>query len=224
MKKLTALILALVLTLSFAACSEGTDENEKAISSASDVAETDKDIVSDSEAESEDEKEETATPDEEKEPSENEEASNPPVKPQEKPQDKPETEKPQENTPKTLGNTLLADFKLKASSGDTLTVAKALLKNSAIKFSGDAVNVEPGFLTGFGNNEISGFKDGAMFLPIIGTIPFVGFVFELDGTVSASDFISNLKSKADMRWNVCSQAEEMVAGSVGNRVFFVMCP
>ena len=84
--------------------------------------------------------------------------------------------------------------------------------------------VEPGFLTGFDNTEIKGFKEGAMFAPMIGTIPFVGYVFTLDDSTNASDFISTLKSAANLRWNICTSADEMVTGSAGNKVFFVMCP
>ena len=34
----------------------------------------------------------------------------------------------------------------------------------------------------------------------------------------------DLKANANLRWNICTTADEMVAGSVGNKVFFVMCP
>ena len=74
------------------------------------------------------------------------------------------------------------------------------------------------------NAEITGFKNGATFGPMIGSIPFIGYVFELEDGVSASDFIANLKKNANLRWNICVEAEEMVAGSSGNKVFFVMCP
>ena len=83
--------------------------------------------------------------------------------------------------------------------------------------------VEEGFLAGFGNTEIKGFKEGAMFAPVIGSVPFVGYVFFLEDNADASAFISTLKANADLRWNICVEAEEMVAGNVGNKVFFVMC-
>jgi len=86
------------------------------------------------------------------------------------------------------------------------------------------MSVEEGYLTGFGNAEIKGFKEGAMFAPMIGTIPFVGYVFTLENADKASDFIAQLKKNANLRWNICTEADEMITGNVGNKVFFVMSP
>ena len=119
---------------------------------------------------------------------------------------------------------MLADFKTKASGSDVVAIAESLLQNPAIKFGGGAMPVEPGLLSGFDNTEITGFKSGAVFMPMIGSIPFVGYVFELENEADAPAFISKLKSSANLRWNVCVEADEMVAGSVGTKVFFVMCP
>ena len=87
-----------------------------------------------------------------------------------------------------------------------------------------AVSVEPGYLNGFDNAEIKGFKEGAMFAPMMGTLPVIGYVFVLENAADASSFVSTLKQNANLRWNICTSADEMVAGSVGNKVFFVMCP
>ena len=103
-------------------------------------------------------------------------------------------------------------------------MAETLVSNSVIAFSGGAVAVEPGYLTGFDDTEIKGFKEGAMFAPMIGTPPFVGYVFTLEDGADVSAFISTLKSAANLRWNICTSADEMVTGSVGNKVFFVMSP
>ncbi len=150
----------------------------------------------------------------------------PEAKPEAKPEVKPEAKPEEKPAPQvsTAGEKLLADFKAKAGSSSSATaLAEAISQNAIIPFSAMAVPVEPGFLAGFGNAEIKGFKEGAMFGPVIGSVPFVGYVFVLEDGVSASDFISTLKSNADLRWNICVEAEEMVAGSVGNKVFFVMC-
>ena len=146
----------------------------------------------------------------------------PEVKPEEKPAEKP-AEKPQ-SSPQTLGTTLLADFKSKASSMGTEELANALVQNPAIKFMGGAMPVEEGLLSGFDNAEIKGFKSGAVFMPMIGSIAFIGYVFELDNAADIPAFISTLEKNANMRWNICVEAEEMVTGSSGNKVFFVMCP
>lgn len=125
---------------------------------------------------------------------------------------------------KTLGQTLLGAFKASASGkGDNaLGLAEKLAQNGAVAFKGAAYEVKPGFLTGF-TAEISGFASGAGFGPMIGSIPFAGYVFTLPDGADASAFIKTLKSKANMRWNICTEADEMVAESVGNTVFFLMC-
>lgn len=137
------------------------------------------------------------------------------------------TQKPQNNqaASATVAQSLLKDFKSRANSGaNAEAIANGLLSNSVIKFSGGVVPVEPGMLTGFDNAEIKGFSEGAMFAPMIGTIPFVGYVFTLAEGTNASDFVATLKKNANPRWNICTEAEETVAESVGNKVFFVMSP
>ena len=63
-----------------------------------------------------------------------------------------------------------------------------------------------------------------MFGPSIGSIAFVGYVFTLDEGTNAEEFMSTLKDNADLRWNICVEAEEMVCELVGDKVFFVMSP
>ena len=233
MKKILSLILVLAMALAFSACGKtavkdtvNTDtENEQ-------VTDNNEEVVPEEPANEEEKVEEEKKP--EKKPEEKP-VVKPEAKPQAKPEVKPETkpeEKPEvkpEAKPeasKTVGNTLLSDFKAKAGShSSAVSLAEALVANSVLQqINCGAMPVEPGFLTGFDNAEIKGFKDGAMFAPMIGTIPFVGYVFTLEDGVNASDFISTLKSSANLRWNICTTADEMVAGSSGNKVFFVMSP
>ena len=124
----------------------------------------------------------------------------------------------------TVGQTLLADFEERAEKEDVTAIAEGLLSNEIIQFMGGSMPIEPGYLTGFGEYEVTGFNEGAMFSPMIGTIPFVGYVFRLEEGTDADEFIANLKANADLRWNICTEAEEMVAGKKGDKVFFVMCP
>lgn len=127
----------------------------------------------------------------------------------------------------SMGQALLKDFTDRVNAEPELCaeeLAKALLENPVIEFAGDALPVEPGLLTGFGNTEITGFAQGAMFAPMIGTIPFVGYVFVLDEGADAEAFVQTLKDNADPRWNICTEADETIAEHVGNTVFFVMCP
>ena len=131
---------------------------------------------------------------------------------------------PEPSDTATVGSILLEAFKTEAESGNSREVAEKLIANPAIQFAGGVMEIEEGFLSGFDDTEIKGFKDGAMFEPMIGTIPFVGYVFTIENEENAPAFIETLKSAANLRWNICTAADEMVTGSVGNKVFFVMCP
>lgn len=126
----------------------------------------------------------------------------------------------------TLGETLLADFTERAAdeSATAQTIADGLITNPAILFGPMTMPVEPGLLSGFGNTEITGFKEGVTFAPMIGSIAFVGYVFDLEEGTDGAAFMQTLKDNADLRWNICVEAEEMVCEQVGNKVFFVMCP
>ena len=212
MKKILAIILSLVLAFSLVACGTKTEVNDT--QNDKEVVETNKtdDISTDVSEEKEETKEETKKEEVKKEEPKKEEP-------------KKEETKKEDPKPTTLGTTLLADFKTKASAGmGAQEIADALITSPYIKFAGGAMPVEEGYLSGFDNTEIKGFKNGVMFAPMIGSIAFVGYVFELENASDVSAFISTLESNANKRWNICVEAEEMVTGSVGNKVFFVMCP
>ncbi len=128
-------------------------------------------------------------------------------------------------TPDTMAYALLADFEERCADEDDLTVlAQALLENEVIPFAGVTMPVEEGLLTGFANAEITGFEEGVMFSPMIGTIPFVGYLFDLADEADAEAFTANLEANANLSWNICTSADEMVTGNVGDKVFFVMSP
>lgn len=127
----------------------------------------------------------------------------------------------------TVGAMLAEEFHaLKAENADITAqeMADAILANPMIQFGGATMEVEPGLLTGFGNAEITGFSNGVMFAPMIGSIPFVGYVFTLEDGVDAAAFMQTLTDNADPRWNVCVEADETVVENADNMVFFVMCP
>ena len=127
----------------------------------------------------------------------------------------------------SVAQALLADFEAQVSENNALTaqeIADALLTNEVILFSGVTMPVEEGLLMGFDNAEITGFDEGVMFAPAIGSIPFVGYVFDLPDDANADDFIAVLEENANPRWNICTEAEETVVESAGDKVFFVMSP
>lgn len=157
-----------------------------------------------------------------KKPNKTEKPSKKPQK-DEKPEDT-EKETNEEQKKETVANTLMSDFKSIAKSQNAESIANQLIANKIIPFMPAVMPVEEGWLNGFGDAEITGFKEGAMFGPMIGTIPFIGYVFELKDETDVNQFISILKSNADLRWNVCTEADEMAVCSVDKKVFFVMCP
>lgn len=127
----------------------------------------------------------------------------------------------------TLGYMLVQEFHaIKAENAEITAqeMADTILSNPMIQFEGASMPVEAGLLTGFGNAEINGFKEGVMFAPMIGSIPFVGYVFVLEEGTDADSFMQVLKDNADPRWNICTEAEETVVEMADNMVFFVMCP
>lgn len=102
-------------------------------------------------------------------------------------------------------------------------IADKIVTAEFIPFGGATMPVEPGYLNGF-TEEITGFKSGCFFGPMIGAIPFAGYVFELEDGADTEAFIALLHEKADLRWNICTSADQAVAGSNGNKVCFVMAP
>ena len=127
----------------------------------------------------------------------------------------------------TLGQTLynvFVNFVAENPDASSTDIADALLADEHILFAGMSMPVEAGYLAGFPENEISGFEEGTMFSPMIGSIPFVGYVFVLADEADAEDFMATLAENADPRWNICTEADETIIESVGNKVFFLMCP
>ena len=128
--------------------------------------------------------------------------------------------------PETVGEYLLADFIDEADDKDETIqeIAEEVCDNDILPFEAVIMPVEPGVLMGFDNAEIIGFKSGVTFAPMISTIPFVGYVFELDGSIGIDVFKETLEKNANLRWNICTEAEELIVESIGDKVFFLMCP
>ncbi len=245
MKKFLCLVLSLVMLLTLFACGKKEEpkkeETESLVIEDVTTDETDAPEAEDPEAE-----------EDEKAPSEEEAdkpADEPAEKPEEKPADKPATEKPAdkpteekpaekpaekpeekpadkpaEKPAATLGDAMASAFRANASKGDAESIANAVVASYAFPFPVATVPVEEGLLMGFDNAEIKGFSKGAMFGPTISTQPFIGYVFEMASGTDADAFISTLKASANLRWNICTAAEQMIVEKSGNKVFFVMCP
>ena len=87
-----------------------------------------------------------------------------------------------------------------------------------------SAEIMPGLLAGFNNYEVTGFKSGAMFGPMMGSVAFIGYVFELEEGADVDAFMTGLTENCDPRWNICVEAEQTVVGAYNNMVFFLMCP
>ncbi len=143
-----------------------------------------------------------------------------------------ETDAPEETEAETpAGDTLAHQLygvfteKLNASPEATaLELAETVITNEKILFMGGAMEVEAGLMSGFDNAEINGFESAAMFCPMMGSIPFVGYVFDLADDADVDAFKKTLTDNANLRWQICVTADEMLCESNGDKVFFIMCP
>ncbi len=127
----------------------------------------------------------------------------------------------------TLGGSLKKQF-LEITEGgenDPYTIAETLMTNPLIEFAPMVTEIEPDiFLQGFTLDEVTGFEKGAMFGPMIGSIPFIGYIFSLSEDADVDGFIAMLAESADLRWNICVSADEMHTEKSGTTVFFLMSP
>ena len=117
---------------------------------------------------------------------------------------------------KTVASQLVTEFKK-----DIKEVADKISESNIIVPTTVVTEItEDDYLAGF-NEEIKGFKKAVSIAPMIGTIPFVAYIFEVD---NPEEFASTLKEQANLRWNICTEADEMQTTIVDNYVFFVMSP
>lgn len=131
-------------------------------------------------------------------------------------------------TADTLGAKQWAAFKaaVEAKKNATTDELANTLSQSITDFFCMAQPLEKNteYFPGFDNYKITGFKSAAAYMPMIGSIAFVGYVFELEDGTDVATFVNNLKENCNPRWNICVTAEQTVVGAIDNRVFFLMCP
>ncbi len=128
----------------------------------------------------------------------------------------------------SVAQTLVSEFKTLAvdTSLDAQAIADALLGSAVLSNVGmmGTMPIEDVYLSGFDNYEVKGFTECVMFSPMIGTIPFVGYVFTVGDGVDAAAFASDLEANANLRWNICVAADEVATAVEGSKVMFVMAP
>ena len=127
----------------------------------------------------------------------------------------------------TVAATFAAAFKAEAAKegATTNTIATALSANETVAFMPMVQDMEAdAWLAGFDAETMTGYEACTAFMPMIGTIPFVSYVFELAEGADVDAFKTTLSDNANLRWNICTAAEEMVIETVDNFVFFIMAP
>lgn len=122
----------------------------------------------------------------------------------------------------TIAGALAKQFKDEIKNEkDIEKVASSIAKNEKLGIQVDvSVLGNDDYISGF-QSEIKGFDKVVAIRPMIGSIPFVAYIFEVE---NAEQFAKELKSNADLRWNICTEADDMEAVVVDHYVFFVMSP
>jgi len=106
-------------------------------------------------------------------------------------------------------------------SGDALEVAKKISENENIAISVDVVELKNGdYIEGF-DKEIKGYKKAYAIKSMISSIPFIAYIFEVE---DAQGLEKELNDYANLRWNICTQADHKASAVVDHYVFFVMAP
>lgn len=135
--------------------------------------------------------------------------------------EKNEDNKGNETGKNTVAAKLVAEFeKAVKDKNDSEAIANAVSESEIIQISVGVMPIEEGYLDGF-DGEVKGFKNSYVIKPMIGSQPFVAYVFESD---DASKLEETLKSQANKRWNICTEADDLETTVSGKYVFLVMSP
>lgn len=130
------------------------------------------------------------------------------------------TNKPEE--PNTVATKLSKQFEsLVKKEKNIETVAQELSKSEVIVPEVQTYEIKNGdYIAGF-KEEIKGYKNAIGIAPMINTIPMIAYIFEVEEPEKFAEF---LEENADLRWNICTEADEMKVTVVDNYIFFIMSP
>ncbi len=215
MKRFITLLMVAVMVCSLAACSKKASDDSNANQNVTDNVQTDNSQIPDKTEDNEpvvtDAPVETPSVDTTEE-----------VEDVSTPDAEPDTTAPAEGTPATL---VIADFTNAVNTGAATSeeIVAAMFQTEYLPLGIATMPVEPGYLNGF-DSEVEGFAEGTMFGPWIGSIPFIGYVFTVADASAIDAFMATLKDKADLRWNICTSADELQVTAIGDKVCLVMAP
>jgi hypothetical protein len=99
-------------------------------------------------------------------------------------------------------------------------ILQGIVDSESLPISCVVEDIPEEFMPGF-KNKIEGFTDGAMLMPVIGSQPFIVYLFN---TEDADTLMETLKEEADPRWNICTEATVTVCENYENFVLFAMLP
>ena len=124
----------------------------------------------------------------------------------------------------TFWNAFLAEKTANAAIGAE-ELANKLIGNEIVQFFGAAMPMEKDaeWIQGF-NEAPKGYESCTFFGPMMGSIAFAGYIFELAEDADVQAFIDTLSANANPRWQICVAADQTVIGAYENTVFFLMCP
>ena len=118
----------------------------------------------------------------------------------------------------SLSKVFLSEIK---KSKDIEKVAERISKSEVIVPETQVFPIDKeDYLVGF-KEEIKGFKKAVGISPMIGTIPMIAYVFEVE---NPEEFKSTLEENAQLNWNICTVADEMKITVEGEFIFFIMSP
>ncbi len=103
--------------------------------------------------------------------------------------------------------------------------AKGILKKSVSGTTGMDLyygSADGKNMAGFKISLIDGIASGAFAAPKINALPFIAYVFKLDGSTDVEEFKSTLRENCDLVWNICTSADTVICESEGNVVLFAM--
>lgn len=122
------------------------------------------------------------------------------------------------NTPSTKGEALVELFKSLDTSASLEDIASQISEkqNTGVDLN-MIMPVETGWLNGF-SSDVLGFDEGYVVSPMMSQ-PYIVYLFK---TADSKALIAELEEKHDLRWNICTSADEMVTAEKDGIVFFAM--
>ena len=122
--------------------------------------------------------------------------------------------KTNEDTPNTGDDQTTTD----TSTADTVGAALLNGFNEYVKANPEATAMD------IANNAITNSVIPAELSLMTMEMEFVGYIFTLPADADVQAFMDSLTQNANLRWNVCTSADEMTVSHVDNTVFFLMAP